>query len=63
MVMVSKQSLRGELSAEFLGTLVLIALGDGVVAMVARHFGLPSVMAVAEALHLGRISEGRLAEL
>src|SRR5438132_364014 len=35
MAMVSKQSLRGELSAEFVGTLVLIALGDGVVAMVA----------------------------
>jgi glycerol uptake facilitator protein len=29
-----KDSLRGEMLAEFLGTLVLIALGDGVVAMV-----------------------------
>src|SRR3954465_15987003 len=29
-----KKCLRGELIAEFLGTLVLIALGDGVVAMV-----------------------------
>src|SRR5262249_6067162 len=31
--MTNKKSLRGELLAEFLGTLVLIALGDGVVAM------------------------------
>src|SRR5438876_2004486 len=30
----NKSSLRGEVLAEFLGTLVLIALGDGVVAMV-----------------------------
>src|SRR5207245_11575756 len=30
----TKTSLMGELLAEFLGTLVLIALGDGVVAMV-----------------------------
>src|ERR1700756_5046039 len=29
-----KDSIRGEMLAEFLGTLVLIALGDGVVAMV-----------------------------
>src|SRR5260370_6378327 len=32
--MKAKGSLRGELSAEFLGTMVLLALGDGVVAMV-----------------------------
>src|SRR5260370_42634225 len=32
--MKAKGSLRGELSAEFVGTLVLLALGDGVVAMV-----------------------------
>src|SRR5262249_19035736 len=32
--MSAKNPLRGELLAEFLGTLVLIALGDGVVAMV-----------------------------
>ena len=32
--MNAKGSLRGELSAEFLGTMVLLALGDGVVAMV-----------------------------
>ena len=31
---MDKTSLRGELLAEFLGTFVLIALGDGVVAMV-----------------------------
>jgi glycerol uptake facilitator protein len=34
MAMENKKSLRGEMVAEFLGTLVLIALGDGVVAMV-----------------------------
>jgi glycerol uptake facilitator protein len=34
MAAVEKKSLIGELAAEFLGTLVLIALGDGVVAMV-----------------------------
>jgi glycerol uptake facilitator protein len=34
MTTTGKQSLFGELVAEFLGTLVLIALGDGVVAMV-----------------------------
>ena len=31
--MANNDSMRGELLAEFLGTLVLIALGDGVVAM------------------------------
>lgn len=30
---------------------------------VAEHFGLPSAMAVAEAVHLGRIGRGRLHEL
>src|SRR6516165_9074222 len=34
MDMPDKKSLLGEMLAEFLGTLILIALGDGVVAMV-----------------------------
>src|SRR5713226_6720117 len=34
MATTNKHSLLGEVLAEFLGTLVLIALGDGVVAMV-----------------------------
>jgi len=39
----SKPPLLGELAAEFLGTLVLIALGDGVVAMVSLFPSEPAV--------------------
>src|SRR5260370_31311605 len=39
----SKPSFFGEIVAEFLGTLVLIALGDGVVAMVNLFAGEPPV--------------------
>src|SRR5262245_25098300 len=43
MATTSKSSLFGELMAEFLGTLVLIALGDGVVAMVNRFPSEPAI--------------------
>ena len=43
MATTSKPPLLGELAAEFLGTLVLIALGDGVVAMVSLFPSEPAV--------------------
>src|SRR6516162_4323348 len=43
MAIARKPSLLGELAAEFLGTLVLIALGDGVVAMVSLFPSEPAV--------------------
>jgi glycerol uptake facilitator protein len=43
MATTSKPSFFGELTAEFLGTLVLIALGDGVVAMVSLFPSEPSI--------------------
>jgi glycerol uptake facilitator protein len=43
MATTSKPSLLGELIAEFLATLVLIALGDGVVAMVSLFPSEPSI--------------------
>ena len=43
MAIARKPSLLGELVAEFLGTLVLIALGDGVVAMVSLFPSEPAV--------------------
>src|SRR5947209_12297371 len=55
--MNKRRSLVGEMLAEFLGTLVLIALGDGVVAMVTLFStGAPGELIPGEVVHGGYTS-------
>ena len=56
-----KPSLKGEIVAEFLGTAVLIALGDGVVAMVTLFAAKDPVVTTGTAsFEFGQMASGHV---